>query len=78
MITHPFHPLRGQRFQLLKDKRHAEGRILLLRGTSRGTFGVPLDWTDRAPPSQTDLLEWGSLLQLADLIEHLQKVTEGG
>lgn len=77
VITHPFHPLRGQRFELLKEKRHAEGQILMLRGTSRGTFGVPLDWTDRAPPSQTDLLEWRSLVQLADLLERLQEVAQG-
>lgn len=78
MITHPFHPLRGRRFQFLKSKRQANHQILMLRGTSRGTFGVPLDWTDRAPPTRTDVLEWGSLLELSELIERLKPVPEGG
>ena len=78
LITHPFHPLRGQRFEVLKERSHAKGQILMLRGTSRGTFGVPLEWTDRAPPSRTDLFDWVSLIQLTDLIERLQEVAQGG
>jgi hypothetical protein len=70
-ITHPFHPLRGQRFAVLKTKRHADLQILFLHGTSRGTFGFPLDWTDRAPPLPGTILEAEALLRLAELVRRL-------
>lgn len=73
-ITHPFHPLRGQRFAVLKTKRHADRQILYLHGTSRGTFGFPLDWTDRAPPLPGSILEAEALLRLVDLVRRLSEV----
>lgn len=75
MVTHPFHPLRGQSFAVLKTRRSSGTLILVLAGTSRGTFTVPLEWTDRAfPPSVPTApatLEPSSLLELADLVQRL-------
>ncbi|MBI4864966.1 MAG: hypothetical protein HY815_32610 [Candidatus Riflebacteria bacterium] len=53
-ITHPFHPLRGRRFPILKFWRWSGVETLILQEASRGSFGVPRDWTDRALPSVRD------------------------
>ena len=50
-ICHPFHPLRGQRFEVLKERRVAGVDTLILRELERGTFSVPREWTDWAGPS---------------------------
>jgi hypothetical protein len=50
-IRHPFHPLRGQRFEVLKKRRIAGIDTLILRELARGTFSIARDWTDWADPS---------------------------
>ena len=50
-ISHPFHPLRGRRFEVLKKRRVAGIDTLILRELERGTFSVPREWTDWADPS---------------------------
>src|SRR5260370_42395663 len=50
-IRHPFHPLRGQRFEVLKARRIAGIDTLLLRELDRGSFSIAREWTDRADPS---------------------------
>lgn len=50
-ICHPFHPLRGQRFEVLKERRVSGVDTLILRELERGTFSVPREWTDWACPS---------------------------
>src|SRR5262252_1870113 len=39
-IRHPFHPLRGQRFEVLKKRRVAGVDTLILRELERGSFSV--------------------------------------
>ena len=77
-IRHPFHPLHGQRFQVLKARRAAGVDTLLLRELDRGTFSIAREWTDWADPSPYDLLsiplrrlDPDSLLELAALLERL-------
>jgi hypothetical protein len=80
-ITHPFHPLSGQRSTIL-TKRNVSGiQTLILRGTSQGSFSVPLDWTDQAPTTvsatndgDAPRLDFACLLELSDL---LGKVSPG-
>jgi hypothetical protein len=50
-ISHPFHPLRGRRFEVLKERRVAGNDTLILRELERGTFSVPREWTDWADVS---------------------------
>src|ERR1019366_9418182 len=45
-IVHPFHPLRGRRFEVLKKRRVAGVDTLILRELERGTLSVPREWTD--------------------------------
>jgi hypothetical protein len=82
-IRHPFHPQRGQRFEVLKKRRIAGVDTLILRGGESGSFSVAREWTDWADPSVSDLLGFPpcrldaeSLLQLVTLLEHLAKGEE--
>ena len=73
-IRHPFHPLRGQRFEVLKARRIAGIDTLLLRELGRGSFSIARKWTDWADPSlglPTQRLDADSLFELAALLEQL-------
>jgi hypothetical protein len=77
-IRHPFHPLRGQRFQVLKARRIAGIDTLLVRELDRGSFSIAREWTDWADPSPycslglpPRRLDGDSLFELAALLEQL-------
>jgi len=77
-IRHPFHPLRGRRFEVLKKRRIAGVDTLILRELERGTFTVAREWTDWADPSPYDLvgvspqrLGAESLFELVALLDQL-------
>jgi len=80
-VTHPFHPLRGQQFVVLKVRRVSGVDTLSLRHTELGSFAMPREWTDWAPPS-TQVTPAGSpplitdafgLLALNELIASLSR-----
>jgi hypothetical protein len=80
-ITHPFHPLSQQRFSVLKRRRVSGVETLIIRHPDRGSLAVAEEWTDWAHPSiagdielQNTLLEFESLLELADLVKQLRKL----
>ena len=54
----PFHPLKGQRFQVLKQRRVAGIDTLILRDAARGSFAVPVQWTDRANARRMRAARW--------------------
>jgi hypothetical protein len=77
-IRHPFHPLRGQRFEVLKKRRVAGVDTLILREREYGSFSIAREWTDWADPSVYELfglppsrLNAESLLELVTLLDHL-------
>jgi hypothetical protein len=77
-IVHPFHPLRGQRFPVLKKRRVGGVDTLILRGLERGTFSVAREWTDWADPSPCNSLDLvprrldaSSVLELVIFLERL-------
>jgi hypothetical protein len=83
-ITHPFHPLRGHRFAVLKVKKVSGAEILSLRHAEMGSLAVRREWTDWAPPGtpsepingqQPLLIDVPGLLALADLISSLKHKT---
>jgi hypothetical protein len=49
-VVHPFHPLRGQRFIVLKIRRVSGVETLSLRHAEFGSFAMPREWTDWVPP----------------------------
>jgi hypothetical protein len=82
-IRHPFHPLRGQRFEVLKKRRVAGVDTLILRERECGSFSIAREWTDWADPSVYELfglppsrLNAESLLELVTLLEHLTEREE--
>jgi hypothetical protein len=75
-ITHPFHPLRGQRFEILKTRRLSGVETLILRGTVGGTFAVARAWTDRAEPTPYASLERAPLLVTVEGLLALRELLE--
>ncbi|MGV9870957.1 DUF5372 family protein [Rhodococcus koreensis] len=51
-VTHPFHPLRGRRLEVLFVKRRAGDSVFVCSGGVGGQMTVPRSWTDRGEPSQ--------------------------
>jgi Family of unknown function (DUF5372) len=84
-IRHPFHPLRGQRFEVLKKRRIAGVDTLILRECKRGSFSIAREWTDWADPSVYELLglppqrfNADSLFELVALLEQLTNAKQKG
>ena len=81
MVTHPFHPLSGKRFLILKTRRTGGHEILSLLAEGQGTIAMPREWTDRADPVAYSshgplLLSYERLVELAEFLSHLRKKTE--
>ena len=79
-ITHPFHPLRGQKFPLLKSRKMAQRDMLSLKGGDYGTICVPREWTDKADPVPwlelgiaAPILSYSCLCDLASLVAALHR-----
>ena len=70
-ISHPFHPLRGRRFEVLKKRRVAGVDTLILRELERGTLSIPREWTDWADPSPYNSLAQPSQRLAADSLFEL-------
>ena len=68
VVTHPFHPLRGQRLAVLFARRYADGRLYVCEGGPFGTIGVPEDATDRVPAPASTPLTGEVLAGLAELV----------
>jgi hypothetical protein len=50
LVTHPFHPLSGQRLAILFERVYPDGqRLFVCEGGLRGSIGIWEDATDRAP-----------------------------
>ena len=77
-ITHPYHPLRGQSFDVIKIRKLNGFRNYSLRTTS-GVISIPESWTDQQVQQKQDnnstsphfdvlaLKELASLLQMLEL-----------
>jgi hypothetical protein len=73
-VTHPFHPLREMRFEILFCKTFNNRDIFSLKDTPEGIVAtIPRDWTDRADPDPYQLL-YDSLPTLSLL--HLVQLTD--
>jgi hypothetical protein len=77
-VIHPFHPLRGQRFVVLKVRTVSGVETLSLRHTDLGSFALPREWTDWGPPGfqaraaeERLLIDAVGLVRLAELIASL-------
>ena len=80
LITHPFHPLSGQRFAILKARKIGGQEVLSLYDEKRGSLSIARDWTDQAelPPyagliEPAPILDVRCLLKLRDLVRTATK-----
>jgi hypothetical protein len=77
-VRHPFHPLKGQRFPVLKTRRVGDTETLILREPTRGSIAVRREWTDwdvetaGEPTIPPQKLALESLLELARLVDDLR------
>jgi hypothetical protein len=70
IVTHPFHPLKGQRLEVLYAKRRGTDTVFVCAGGVSGQITLPQAWTDRGEPplahrlSAERLAELGALARL--------------
>ena len=66
IVTHPFHPLNGQRLEVLFVKRRgAESVFVCAGGVVGGQVTLPWSWTDRGEPAVAHRLSVAGLADLA-------------
>ena len=53
IVTHPFHPLNGQRLEILYAKRRGAATVFVCAGGFSGQMTLPEAWTDRGEPPGT-------------------------
>ena len=75
-ISHPFHPLRGRQFEVLKKRRVAGVDTLILRELERGTLSIPREWSDWADPTPYDALTRPPLRLAAECLFELVALLE--
>lgn len=69
VVTHPFHPLAGQRLRVLFERRYkASGLAFCCEGGRLGSVMLPVAWTDRSVVSSAQALGFEQLVELAALI----------
>ena len=73
VVTHPFHPLAGQRlFVLFEKARTGAERVVVCEGGPAGRVTLPVGWTNRAPAALEHRLAIDGLGELAMLVVALE------
>jgi hypothetical protein len=77
MITHPYHPLRGQKLELINVPRRVNSKLMLRHPDGRN-IRIPRDWTDYNTPqaeqrkaSHAHLLDIKGLREIARFISNI-------
>ena len=65
VVTHRFHPLVGQRVEVLFVKRRGAESVFVCAGGVAGRVTVPRSWTDRGEPPLAHRLSIEGLAELA-------------
>jgi hypothetical protein len=74
VVTHPFHPLNGQRLEVLFVKRRGADQVLVCAGGvgARVTTTLPMAWTDRGDPPIARRLSVEGLAALAEVTRAIE------
>jgi hypothetical protein len=72
IVTHPFHPLDGQRLQILYARRRGAATVFVCAGGFSGQMTLPQAWTDRGEPPGTGRLSAEGLAALGAATRALQ------
>jgi hypothetical protein len=84
-VTHPFHPLYGQQFEILTYRHNWGEYRVTFYDTPEHVRALPAAWTSLAPPDPSVVLAAGQaafrvadLLQLAQVLQRIQHAREEG
>lgn len=73
VVTHPFHPLAGQRLEVLFERQMPAGLALSCDGGALGRMLLPATWTDRVTSERPTRLSYEVLVDLAAVIGPLRR-----
>jgi len=65
VITHRFHPMSGERLEVLGRERRGGRVCLRCVGGPLGSLVVPVEWTDLAAPAESQPLTCEVLVEVA-------------
>jgi hypothetical protein len=71
VVTHPFHPLRGERLRVLFVRRQGASWLYVCEGGPRGTIGIAEVASDRGPEPGERPLSFEALAAVAVLVSEL-------
>src|SRR5436190_20703494 len=72
VVTHPFHPLKGQRLEVLYVKRRGADTVFVCAGGLSGQITLPQAWTGRGEPPLARRLSAEGLAELDTLARSLR------
>jgi hypothetical protein len=78
VVTHPFHPLRGKRLEVLFERRRGGGRVYVCEGGPLGSVTLPEDATDRGHPPAERPLTYELLAELCAAVAPLRVTASDG
>jgi hypothetical protein len=74
VVTHPFHPLAGQRLSILFPRQYRSlGRVYVCDGGSLGNVTLPEDFTDRGMDAAPSAVTLDALIELAAAVAAVKK-----
>jgi hypothetical protein len=77
VVTHPFHPLRGQRLEVLLERRCGAGRVFVCDAGDGRNLVLAEDVTDRGLVSGERVLSFEVLVGLAVVVAEITGGKEG-
>jgi hypothetical protein len=72
VVTHPFHPLRGERLEVLYVRRFPTGRVYVCAAGDGRNVALDEAATDRGPEPAERALTFDLLVELAAVIAALE------
>ena len=75
-VTHPFHPLRGQTFELLTVRNNWGGDRVSYVDAGGRLRTLPVEWTDAHMPEPVVTVGAGRALFRADLLRQLRRLID--
>jgi len=75
VITHPFHPLNGQRLSVLITQHKRTGLYFVCEVAGRRRVTVRQEWTDRGVPASSDRLAVDGLTAARRLVDAIDPAT---
>jgi Family of unknown function (DUF5372) len=75
-VTHPFHPLKGQKFEILVIRNNWGGDRVSYLGPGGRLRTLPLEWTDVHEPDLVVTIGAGRACFRADLLRQLRTLID--